>query len=471
VTAPGRIGKYRILGEIGIGGMAIVHRAHQDALGRDVAIKQLKPDYVREPQVAVRFEREALSIAALAHENIIHIYDFIKEGDEYYMVLEFVEGIDLYDLLDRTQRLPPDPALVIALGLGRALEYAHFRGVIHRDIKPANVILSKRGEVKLMDFGIARDEAFQEMTLTGVGLGTPAYMSPEQTLGGLIDFRSDLFSFGVVCYQMLTGKKPFPADKDEMVMHRIRLEPHEPLRKVVPGIPRALEAIVDRCMEKVPRDRYKNTTDLVRDLEDLAAQRFEENYQTVLMQYLQREGVVDAAESASFLSTTSAAAAAADLVRGNGAGAGGAGAGDDPGAGRIGRRRPPARPALAVGILAAVAIGAAGIGLGGGWLIGGGAGGLGGGGGAAYAGRTADEVGWLKVVVHPWGEVYVDGAYVDTTPIGGRIALGAGPHVVEVVHPSARATRDVTIAAGETESLKIDLDAPSATKSGAVDPK
>ena len=414
-----------------------MHRAHQDSLGRDVAIKQLKSDYVHEPQVAVRFEREALSIAALAHENIIHIYDFIKERDEYYMVLEFVEGIDLYDLLDRAARLPVDVALVVALGVARALEYAHYRGVIHRDIKPANVILSKRGEVKLMDFGIARDEAFQEMTLTGVGLGTPAYMSPEQTLGGTIDFRSDLFSFGVVLYQMLGGRKPFLADRDEMVMQKIRLEPHPPLRKVVPDVPREVLAIIDRCLEKQPRDRYKNTTDLVRDLEDLLAARIEENYQSVLTAYLQAQGVIDAAEAASFQSTATAEGAATPPRQRR-------------------RRRGQAGPrpgAVTAVVVAAVAIGLA-VGASGAWWLSQ-AGVLG---GAALGARSAEDVGWLKVVVEPWADVYVDGAFVDTTPMGGRIPLATGTHSVELVNPGGRLVREVSITAMETETLKVDLD-------------
>jgi serine/threonine-protein kinase len=432
-----RIGRYRILGEIGVGGMALVHRAHQDSLGRDVAIKQLKSDYVHEPQVAVRFEREALSIAALAHENIIHIYDFIKDRDDYYMVLEFVEGIDLYDLLDRASRLPADVALVVALGVARALEYAHYRGVIHRDIKPANVILSKRGEVKLMDFGIARDEAFQEMTLTGVGLGTPAYMSPEQTLGGTIDFRSDLFSFGVVLYQMLGGRKPFLADRDEMVMQMIRLEPHPTLRKAVPDAPHEVVAIIDRCLEKQPRDRYKNTTDLVRDLEDLLAARVEENYQSVLMAYLQTQGVIDAAEAASFQSTAATEGAATPPRQRR-------------------RRRGQAGPrpgAVTAVVGAALAIGLT-AGVAGTWWLGH-AGALG---GAALGARSAEDVGWLKVVVEPWADVYVDGAFVDTTPMGGRIPLGAGTHSVELVNPGGRLVREVSITPAETETLTVDLD-------------
>src|SRR5215831_8695605 len=244
-----RIGNCRIVEEIGSGGMAVIYKAVQESLGRTVAIKALKSSVAVESQFAVRFEREARSVAALQHENIIHIYDFHKEGGNLFIVMEFVEGIDLYDLLDRcdTQPLPSEVAAIIAMQVARALDYAHYRGIIHRDIKPANIMISKQGEVKLMDFGIARDHALADLTEAGTGVGTPSYMSPEQILGDKLDFRSDLFSLGIVLYQMLTGRKPFIEDDQKSVMHKIRLEKFPSPRRLNPQIPRELERIMGRC--------------------------------------------------------------------------------------------------------------------------------------------------------------------------------------------------------------------------------
>ncbi len=173
-----RIGNCRILEEIASGGMAVVYKAVQESLNRTVAVKALKTAVAAEPQFATRFEREALSLAQLQHENIIHVYDFYRERGAFFIVMEYVEGIDLYDLLDRCGRLPVDVAAIIAMQVARALDYAHYRGIIHRDIKPANIMLSRSGGVKLMDFGIARDPSFGDLTQTGTVLCTPSYTSP-----------------------------------------------------------------------------------------------------------------------------------------------------------------------------------------------------------------------------------------------------------------------------------------------------
>ena len=183
-----RIGNYRVLNEVGAGGMAVVYKAIQEPLGRLVAIKALKSSIAMDSQFAMRFEREAHFMASLQHENILHVVDFVKDGNSMYIVMEYVQGIDLYDLLELSPVLPAEEAAIIALQVARALDYAHFRGIIHRDIKPANIMLSKQGEVKLMDFGIARDDKLSDLTETGTGLGTPSYMSPEQILGDKLDF-------------------------------------------------------------------------------------------------------------------------------------------------------------------------------------------------------------------------------------------------------------------------------------------
>src|SRR5262249_11451736 len=285
--------------------MAVVYKAVQESLNRTVAVKALKTAVATDSQFAIRFEREALSLAQLQHENIIHVYDFYKEQGAYFIVLEYVEGIDLYDLLERCGRLPLDVAAIIAMQVARALDYAHYRGVIHRDIKPANIMVSRAGGVKLMDFGIARDQSFSDLTQTGTGLGTPSYMSPEQILGDKVDFRSDVFSLGIVLYQMTTGRKPFIEDEHKSVMHKIRLERPPRPRSLNPDIPRELERIMLRCMQKAPRDRWRGAQDIVLALERCLARRVDMNYHARLVQFLKSTGMVTPEEAAEYLKEVS----------------------------------------------------------------------------------------------------------------------------------------------------------------------
>ena len=282
-----RIGNCRIVEEIASGGMAVVYRAVQDPLGRTVAIKALKTSAAAEENVVTRFEREAKSLANLQHENIIHVYDFHHERGAMFIVMEYVQGIDLYDLLEKCGRLPYDVAAIFAMQVARALDYVHYRGIVHRDIKPANIMIARTGGVKVMDFGIARDTSFGDLTEAGTGIGTPAYMSPEQVLGDKLDARSDIFSLGVVLYQMVTGKKPFVEDEKKSAMHKIRLEKHESARSVNPEIPRELNNVIDRCLEKQPRDRWRSAQHMVMALERFLAKHVEMNHHARLVLFLQ----------------------------------------------------------------------------------------------------------------------------------------------------------------------------------------
>jgi eukaryotic-like serine/threonine-protein kinase len=267
-----KIGPYNVLSEIGSGGMAVVYKAEQPSLDRLVAIKELRKELALDLSLVTRFEREAKSVASLAHQNIVHIYDFLTRANSMFIVMEFVEGIDVFELIQRVGRLPPEISAIIALQAARALEYAHYRGVVHRDFKPSNLMITKQGDVKLMDFGIARDVKYDDLTRAGTAIGTPAYMSPEQIMGERVDFRSDIFSFGIVLYQMLTGRKPFTEDDSKSVMQRILNEPYVRPRKLFPDIPWRLSRIVKRCLFKDPRKRYQTTEALRRDLESYVAQ-------------------------------------------------------------------------------------------------------------------------------------------------------------------------------------------------------
>lgn len=430
-----RIGTCRILGEIGSGGMAVVYKAVQEPLGRTVAIKALKPSIAVDSQFAKRFEREAHFMASLQHENILHVYDFIKDGRSMYIIMEYVRGIDLYDLLERTPVLPVEVGAIIALQVARALDYAHFRGIIHRDIKPANVMISHQGEVKLMDFGIARDDTLTDLTETGTGLGTPSYMSPEQILGDKLDFRSDIFSLGIVLYQMITGRKPFVEDDARTVMQKIRLDRYTPPRKLNQDVPRTLERILARCMEKMPANRYATTQALIDDLMEFLAARVPINYNAKLVMYLREVGVVTDDEAEEILT---AAGPRGNVHRG-------------PRDKRLIRH-------VAVGqgiLLAAILISGGAIQAANGRFSGGDEG------YTAPAGHwiRPPRAGYLTVVVDPWATVWIDGEEVVTTPTAEAIALPPGKHYVKLRNPYYReVTREVLIEPEETFALEVELE-------------
>src|SRR6185369_15731440 len=393
-----RIGNCRILGEIGSGGMAVVYKAVQEPLGRVVAIKALKPSIAVDSGFAKRFEREAHFMASLQHENILHVHDFIKDRGTMYIVMEYVQGIDLYDLLEITPRLPVEVATIITMQVARALDYAHFRGIIHRDIKPANVMISHQGEVKLMDFGIARDDKLSDLTETGTGLGTPSYMSPEQILGDKLDYRSDMFSLGVVLYQMVCGRKPFIEDEQKSVMHKIRLEKYPPPRRLNPDIPRELERIMGRCMMKRKEDRFKSTQDLVLALERFISKRVEMNYHARLVLFLRDQGVISTEEADAQLHPAIAGGYKTPSLPGP--------------LGWAGIKRLASVQAAIAGVMAIVLLflHASQIGAPAPVM-------------AAAPPPPPPPPGFLKVVVEPWAEVYVDGKLVDTTPFSKALAI------------------------------------------------
>ncbi len=264
------LAEYRLIRRLGGGGMGEVYLAEQLSLGRMVALKILRHDLVAsQPEAMQRFQAEARAVARATHANIVQVYAIGEADGVWYMALEYVEGRNLREFLQR--KGPPE--LLLALSIMRqvaaALQRAGELGIVHRDIKPENVLLTRKGEVKVADFGLARclvGEQPLNLTQSGQTMGTPLYMSPEQAEGKPLDHRSDIYSFGVTCYHMLTGQPPFRGPSPfQVALQHVRAEP-EPLSGLRPDLPEALCAIVHKMMAKDPAARYQTARDLIRDI-------------------------------------------------------------------------------------------------------------------------------------------------------------------------------------------------------------
>jgi serine/threonine protein kinase len=253
--------RYLIEDLLGQGGMSAVYKASDPNLKRVVAIKMIHTHLSDDPNFVQRFEEEASSVAQLRHHGIIQVYDFNKDDDVYYMVLEFVPGETFQDHLKRLnsegRQLQPDKVAEYMAGICDAVDYAHQRGMIHRDIKPANLMLNTQGQAILMDFGIAKIVGGQSHTATGAVVGTAMYMSPEQIRGESPDRRSDIYSLGVTLYEMAGGQPPFQADSAMTLMMMHVNDPVPDLRKLNPDIPDDLVAVINKALAKNPNDRYQ----------------------------------------------------------------------------------------------------------------------------------------------------------------------------------------------------------------------
>jgi eukaryotic-like serine/threonine-protein kinase len=421
---------WRLLEKLGEGTLSEVWRAHQDPPGRDVAVKLLKASVAPGSQLGVRFEREAALLASMAHQNIPQVYDAgITPEGRPFMVMELVDGLPLSALMKRSpnETIACEVATVIALKIARALEYVHLRGVIHRDTKPSNVLISRRGEVKLADFGLAREVSD---TADGLGVvGTPAYMSPEQVLGDKLDFRSDIFSFGIVFYEMLTARKPFEEDPARTVMQKIRLNRYTPPDRVNKNVPSVLSRILGRCLEKNPSHRYPSTGALCDDLNEYLASAGVSSHEAKLITFLREIQFINDDEVSRALGPTAAQwAKSAARVR-------------------------PMRDVYA-GQGAALLVLLAGLGASELSLV-------------RHPNTTPPlgprpmgtaNNGYLRVLARPWAEIVVDGVLVDTTPTARPIPLAPGSHFVRLRNPT-RVTEDrnIQVAAGTVVWIDVDL--------------
>lgn len=259
--------RYEIEKRVGRGGMADVFKAHDLLLDRTVAIKVLFPEFATDPAFVERFRREAQSVAGLNHPNIVGVYDWGRSGSTYFMAMEFVEGRTLAEILKQRRALTPEQAAEIAGAVAAALGFAHRGGVVHRDVKPGNILIGTNGDIKVADFGIARAiDVGHEASLTQDGsvMGTATYFSPEQAKGLQPDPRSDIYSLGVVLYEMVAGRPPFVADSALATAYMQVNDRPTPLRELVPDVPRDFEIIVAKCLSKDPDVRYE-TSDLLRE--------------------------------------------------------------------------------------------------------------------------------------------------------------------------------------------------------------
>ena len=260
-------GRYRVLNRLGSGGMADVYCAEDEQLGRKVAVKLLYRRFAEDDEFVERFRREASSAAGLQHPNIVGVFDRGEWDGTYYIAMEYLKGHTLKQLVREHGAMPPDLAVDITIQVLRAAKFAHKRGVVHRDIKPHNVILDEEGRAKVTDFGIARAGA-SDMTETGSIMGTAQYLSPEQAQGQPVSPRSDLYSIGVMLYELLTGKVPFDAESPVTIALKHVSEPPVPPSQLNPAISPALEAVVLRALEKDPAMRYADADEFAAALLD-----------------------------------------------------------------------------------------------------------------------------------------------------------------------------------------------------------
>jgi serine/threonine protein kinase/tetratricopeptide (TPR) repeat protein len=272
---PGHVlgGRYEILGILGQGGMGAVYKARDREVDREVALKVIRPELAGHPDVLRRFKQELILARQVTHKNVVRIFDLGEAEGAKFISMEYVDGRDLHSILGERGKLPPEEAMGIVEQICQGLEAAHAEGVVHRDLKPKNIILDKHGRVAVMDFGIARSRELSGLTQTGDLVGTPEYMSPEQAKGEEIDSRSDLFSLGIIFYELLIGKTPYAATTPAASLLKRTRERAVPPIKLDPAIPKFVNDIVVRCLEIDPQRRYASAREIMQDLEAQRARR------------------------------------------------------------------------------------------------------------------------------------------------------------------------------------------------------
>lgn len=275
-------GRYEVLNKIGAGGMSVVYKGRDQKLNRYVAIKVLKSEYREDKNFIRKFKEEAQAAACLAHPNIVNVYDVGEEAGDHYIVMELVEGITLKNYIERKGRMTIKEATSIGIQVSMGLEVAHNNDIVHRDIKPQNIMISKDGKVKVMDFGIAK--AATSETIASNAMGSVHYTSPEQARGGYSDAKSDIYSLGIVMFEMVTGRVPFDGETTVAVAVKHLQEEMPSPRIFCPELPISLEKIIYKCTEKIAGRRYANMAELIADLK--------QSLQTPDVDFIDRKSVV-----------------------------------------------------------------------------------------------------------------------------------------------------------------------------------
>jgi hypothetical protein len=455
-----RFGSYRVVEALGSGAISTIYRAVQEPLGRIVALKALKTQISPTSSFGEQLDREAKILRDLAHPNVVLLLDVARTASgRPFLVLENVEGPSLHQLLAKKRILGVDAALAVGCGICAALEHVHERGVVHRDVKPSNVLLTNNGVVKMIDFGIAQrartptlSDTFGAEGITPSGriapeavkdaFGTPAYMSPEQILGDFVDGRSDLFSLGVVLYQMLSGSRPFEVETpakgaaaaaaDRSAAQRIRRDVPAPLRERAPHVPRAVERIVMRLLEKAPSERYGSASDVLERLQRELRTLTRDDPASVVRSTLVETGFATGEARALGTGMTSP------------------------------RRALDAKRVIAGHVLVLIAFIVGVFAIEGGSFARGG----------TEAGNrplelVPGEAGGLRVLATPWAHVRVDGQQVETTPFARAIPLAPGKHWITLTHPEAPAVeREISVATGEIVTLDVTMSVGSLEDAG-----
>jgi len=264
---------YQILSTIATGGTAVLYKAIQTSLDRHVVVKRLHSHLISDPSFTKRFELEAKAAASLDHENIVRIIDFGSSHDNYYIVMEYIDGMTLKEIMSEHGIFDQELALLVAREICIGLDHAHQRGIVHRDIKPANIMVTGDGQVKITDFGLAKLHQSQtQQTVASTLLGTPLYMSPEQAIGENVDGRSDLFSLGTMCYEMITGTQPFLGDNYAVVIQNIINGNIPPPSRIRKSIEREIESIIMKALCKEPSKRFRTAIEMARAIETVLGQ-------------------------------------------------------------------------------------------------------------------------------------------------------------------------------------------------------
>ena len=268
-TQPMQYGRYKILNELGRGAMGVVYKAHDPQINRIIALKMLREDRVTSNEFVQRFLKEAMAVGRLSHPGIVTVYDVGQDHGTIYIAMEFLEGTPLDELME-TRQFTLGEIVSIGIQTAQALQYAHQHGIIHRDIKPPNIIYSPEGDIRVTDFGIARIEDPEGHAMTQIGqiLGTPRYMSPEQAMGQDLDGRSDLYSLGVILYQLTTGKRPVQGETMAAIFHSITQDKPVPPHVLDPRLPQALSVTIMRLLEKDPANRFADGNALIAALRE-----------------------------------------------------------------------------------------------------------------------------------------------------------------------------------------------------------